>query len=84
MLKILTLNNNHIANFNPCLLKIMHLEFIYLSHNEITKLPEEDWGENNIKILDLEANSLYDIPNKVLTDSKVYNLNLKDNHITKK
>ena len=70
--------------FNEHLLKILHLEYVYLQNNEIATLPETGWNDSNIRVLDMESNSLYSLPTSLLRDSKVHNLNLKDNHIKKK
>lgn len=58
----MTLHHNHIGAFNECLIKILHLEYLYLSHNEIASLPESGWDESMLKVLDLESNSLFGVP----------------------
>lgn len=84
-LKILTLSHNLISEFSIAFIKLPTLEYLYLAFNEVTILPDDPaWKGCNLKVLDLESNSIYEVPSVILRDSKIHNLNLKDNHIERK
>lgn len=58
------------------------LEFLYLAHNQIGEIPEDNsalWGKSALKVLDFEGNRLKHIPSAMFIESKLHNLNLKDN-----
>lgn len=83
-MQTITIHHNHITEFNDILLNMVNLEYLYISCNEISELPLDGWENSPIKVLDLESNSLYTVPVKLFKNSKVHNLNIKDNHILKK
>ena len=47
-------------------------------------MPSSGWTHSLLKVLDLEGNALFKIQEAVFKDSKIHNLNLKDNHIDRK
>ena len=58
-----------------------------MAHNEIAVLPGLDpehealWKKSQLKVLDLESNSVYEVPPVIFKNSRIHNFNLKDNHI---
>eukprot|EP00347_Sterkiella_histriomuscorum_P009864 403339582 len=86
-LTVISMNNNQLTQFSLALLRLPALEFLYLAHNQITQLPAQSdeqvtmWRQSGLKVIDLESNDIYHVPAIVFKESKVHNLNLKDNHI---
>jgi len=84
-LQTLTLNGNRLTRMQSSLVVAMaNLEYLYLARNdigEIEDLGEVGWKQAALRVVDLDRNRLASVPSSLLKDSKVHNLNLRDNLI---
>lgn len=82
-LKILSLDGNVFTSVPPVLRELIKLQYISLSYNQISELPEwfNEIGGGNIKNLNLSWNNLSEVPPQLADSNSLEELSLSGNNI---